>query len=369
MVLLVDKVDSTSKAIKVLWPRSSMRTGFARLPLHYGSCPSWLFKRMRPMAGAIAEWIVLEYDKEELLKRISNPFFFQALGCVIGFDWHSSGLTTTVCGALKEALNEANLGIQVCGGKGAASRKTPAEIAETKFNLSTGKIEELQYTSRLVAKVDNNCVQDGFQLYHHNFFLAENGKWAVVQQGMDERWARRYHWFSDAVKRITVEPHTAICSDQVKERILDLTSHKSLETQRVVVDLVNDGPEHIKSLTMPLREEIRDVDISERGMKIIRMAYEAQPENFEKLIALPGLGPKTLRALTLVSDLVYGTEASWEDPVKYSFAHGGKDGYPYPVDRQMYDQNINLLKDAVGQAKLGDKEKLGALKRLSDYGV
>jgi hypothetical protein len=199
-----------------------MRTGYATLPLHPGKCPAWLFKRMKPMSGALAEWIVLEYGQEEFLKRISNPFFFQALGCVIGFDWHSSGVTTTVCGALKESINEMNIGLQVCGGKGATSRKTPQEIAETKFNVN---IESLQNASRMSAKVDNNCIQDGFQLYHHNFFLSESGDWAVVQQGMSPAegqrdifgcnggFARRYHWFSKSIERFTVEPHSAICCD------------------------------------------------------------------------------------------------------------------------------------------------------------
>lgn len=343
-----------------------MRTGTATLPLHWGECPAWLFKRMKQMSGQIAEWIVLEYGQEELLKRISNPYFFQALGCVVGFDWHSSGLTTTLCGALKEAINEKEIGVQVCGGKGAASRKTIQEIAQTKFNVN---VEKLQYASRISAKIDNSCIQDGFQLYHHNFFFDEKGHWAVVQQGMNTqgRLARRYHWFSKEVKQFTIEPHSAICCDTKFEKVLNLTARQSAQTQKVILDILKEGPEHIKSISLPLRHQIKEFDISERGMAIIQIAHEAQPKDFEQLISISGLGPKTIRALTLISDLVYGTQTSWEDPVKYAFAHGGKDGIPFPVDKQVYDQNINILKDAIENAKLGNKEKLLAIKKLSEF--
>ena len=329
---------------------------------------------MVELSREIVKVIVLEYSQEELLRRISNPYWFQGFGCVLGFDWHSSGLTTTTCGALKEALKDNDLGIYVCGGKGKTSRRTLSEIE--KSTLRDSKIEELKRASRLSAKVDSSMVQDSYQLYHHTFIFTEKGEWTVVQQGMnpDTRYARRYHWLSMNLKEFVEEPHTAICCDQ-KSETLDLTSSLSRETRSVSLDLVRDDPEHLRKylgknllrFTMPRRHRILDVDISERGFRILKMAHEYQPQDYEELVSIPGIGPKTLRALALISDLIYGAKPSWEDPVKYSYAHGGKDGIPYPVNKSLYDRSIKFLREVVEQAEMGKKEKMNALRRLSDY--
>ncbi|MCD6547001.1 MAG: DUF763 domain-containing protein [Nanoarchaeota archaeon] len=340
-----------------------MKTGIANLPLHYGKAPRWLFDRMTKLSGEISEIIIDEYGADEFLRRLANPFWFQAFGCVLGFDWHSSGLTTTVLGALKVSLNEKNLGIQVCGGKGATSRKTPMEIENTEFNLSTKKIEELKRASKLSAKVDNSLIQDGFQLYHHNFIFTEKGKWAVVQQGMSDSWARRYHWLSENVNTFVEEPHSAIVCDLKKEKVLNLTAKESKETRKATLDLVKSK----NILTLPKRHGILKKDLTPRAMKIIKLAYELQPRDYEELISIKGVGPKTIRSLTLISDLIYGTKASWKDPVKYSFAHGGKDGIPFPVDKPIYDKSIEILRDAIENAKIGKKEKILAIKRLSEF--
>lgn len=342
-----------------------MKTGVADLPLHYGSCPKWLFPRMKKLGRAITEIIVLEFGKDEFLRRIADPFFFQSFGCVLGFDWHSSGLTTTVTGALKEGLGT-DLGLAVLGGKGRASRKTPEQIEnlENVFSLSSSVIEELKYASRLAAKVDNNCIQAGFVIYHHSFFVTENGKWAVVQQGLnsESHYARRYHWLSEKVKSFVVEPHVAICCD-VKGKALNMIAEESEESRKVSVDLAKENPNNLKKyLLMDTKHEI---DL--KNYKGLMNAYEFQPKNYEELVALKGLGAKSIRALALVSKLVYGAEPSWRDPVKFSFSHGGKDGFPYPVDRETYDKSIEILKTALENAKIGDKEKIYAFKRLNEF--
>jgi hypothetical protein len=334
---------------------------------------------MVPLSRAITDAIVYEYGQKEFLRRISDPYFFQALSCAIGFDWNSSGTTTTTCGALKEALKGGGLGVTVCGGKGSTSRKTPEEIGRAAEQYSLGP-EKLVYASRMAAKVDNSCIQDGFQLYHHVFFLSENGDWAVVQQGLDNTWARRYHWLSDNVKSFVDDPQTGIACDFRKDCVLDMTARESEEARKVSLDLVNDNPLHLKkyfsgqkTLTeytqydVPLHHPVLRTDISERGWEVLRRAYELQPESYEELVSLNGMGPKKIRALALLSDLIYGAQASWKDPVKYSFAHGGKDGYPYPVSRDVYDHSIGFLKGAIEQAKLGNEDKYKAIKRLKDF--
>jgi len=356
----------------------------ADLPLHPGKCPKWLFGRMKELAGTIAEAIVLEHGEREFLERISDPFFFQALGCVIGFDWHSSGLTTTTCGALAEALRERELGIIPAGGKGAASRKTPSQIKQKgiQLNFPENKILELIQASRLSAKVDSCLVQDSFNLYHHSFFFSEKGDWAVIQQGMNAQssYARRYHWNSGYVEEFDSEPHTAICCDLKKEQTLNLTAKESKENKRLSLDLV-------KEPTQKLRKEFNSIVTgeqrnlfnwnSEKKEKYLFMprsvnwnaleeAYEIQPENFEQLLSVKGLGGKTIRALSLISELVYGQEASWKDPVKYSFCVGGKDGVPYPIDRKFYDGTTELMEDAIKQTKLGGPEKMDAIKRMKE---
>jgi len=361
------------------------RTGTADLPLHGGRAPRWLFNRMVKLASGITEVLVYEYGREEFLRRISDPHWFQAFSCVLGFDWHSSGTTTTTCGALKMAINPEELGIKVTGGKGSTSRKTPMEIEQTAeiFPLSTKRIEGLKYSSKMSAKVDNSCIQDSYQLYHHSFFFTEKGDWVVVQQGMSDRYARRYHWLSDNVKSFVEEPHSGICTDRFEKETLDMTAKESDDARKVSVDLVKDNPDHLtqyfrkepqrlltdfgKELVMPEHHPVLEVDIGKGGLEILKKAYEIQPENYEELVALRGMGPKRIRALALISELVYGAEPSWKDPAKFSFAHGGKDGYPYPVNRRLMDKSIGMLKDAVEEAKLERKEKLYAIKRLGDF--
>ncbi|MEW6294834.1 MAG: DUF763 domain-containing protein [Candidatus Diapherotrites archaeon] len=357
----------------------------ADLPLHPGKCPKWLFWRMKELSGAIAEIIVFEYGEREFLERISNPFFFQALGCVIGFDFHSSGLTTTTCGALTEALRERELGVMPAGGKGSASKKTPAQIKQKgiQLNFPENKILELIQASKLSAKVDSCLVQDSFNLYHHSFFFSEKGDWAVIQQGLnpESSYARRYHWNSNYVEEFDFEPHTAICCNLKKEQTLNLTAKESQENKKISLDLAREP-------TQKLRKEFNSIVTgeqrnlfnwnSEKKEKYLFMprsvnwsaleeAYEIQPKNFSELILIKGLSAKTVRALSLISELVYGEEASWKDPVKYSFCVGGKDGVPFFIDRRFYDGTIELIEDAVKQTKLGDHEKMEAIKRMKQF--
>lgn len=365
-----------------------MKTGTANLPLHGGSAPPWLFKRMRLLAGEIVEALVYEYGSEEFLRRISDPHWFQAFSCVLGFDWHSSGTTTVTTGALKMAVSPQRHGIAVAGGKGKTSGKTPADIQKLgiEFSLGPEKIEEMVRASRLSAKVDNALVQDGYQLYHHTFIFTENGEWAVVQQGMNDSFARRYHWLSDRVKSFVEEPHSAICSERQEQTVLDLIAQESEENRKATLDIVRDGPTHIgfcpaqrslldfgnsrpgpvPELFMPKRHElIASLDIDEAGRKALQMAYELQPTNYKELVSLRGLEPKRIRALALISELVYGASPSWKDPAKFGFAHGGKDGTPFPVDRDTYDSSVRTLHEAVENARLEKKEKYEAIKRLS----
>ena len=359
------------------------------MPLHAGKCPPWLFSRMKRLAKVITEFIVFEYGREEFLRRISDPFFFQALSCVLGYDWHSSGTTTVTMGALKEALDPEEFGLAVCGGKGRVSRRTPSEIERVAeiFSLSTARTEELQYASRMAAKVDNACLQDGYQLYHHCFVLSEDGDWAVVQQGMHERLARRYHWLSEDLHSFVKEPHSGIIGERREEVVLDMTARESGGTRETSLDLVLDDPRRLAGLVweaeqrslddylarspqvftliMPTQHTISE--LTERTMAALRRAYELQPGSYEELVAIRGIGPKAVRALALVSDLIYGKPPSWRDPAKYSFAHGGKDGVPYPVDRRTYQKTIEILESATQAAKVGQKERLNAIRRLHEF--
>ncbi len=352
------------------------RTGIAELPLHAGECPSWLFSRMKALGRAVSEMIILEYGTREFLKRISDPFFFQSLGCALGFDWHSSGLTTTLTAALKEGI-PSELGIVACGGKGGASRKTPLEIKSAceKFNLSE---KAFVRASRLSAKVDNSLVQDGYQLYHHAFFLDENGNWAVVQQGMQSEggFARRYHWSSEGLREFVEEPHSGIAAMRYENEVLDLASRESREARKTSLDLAKDGTllfqASLKSflgekLSMPARHSLRFVDLSKQSREALRKAYELQPESYEELLELKGIGARVLRALALISELCYGSRLSWRDPAKYSWALGGKDGWPYRVNRKRYDETIELLQEAISSSKIGKSEKLNAIKRLNSF--
>ncbi len=362
-----------------------MRTGVADLPLHWGSCPRWLFDRMVRLSKAISEAIIEGYGQEELLKRLADPFWFQAFSCVLGFDWHSSGVTTTTTGALKLALGPEEHGVMVCGGKGKTSRKTPEEIEKNPFNLSGKKVEGLVKASRMAAKVDNSCVQDGYELYHHVFLFSEKGEWAVVQQGMSLRvpegmslrsrripggmssrggYARRYHWFSEDIESFVEEPQLIAC-DKREERVLDMTARESKEARKASVDAVKDK-EFLKldKLVMPKHHEVR---LTHSEVSFLERVSEFNPNNYEELVALRGMGPKKIRALALISELVYGEKPSWRDPVKYSFAHGGKDGVPFPVDRRLYDDSIRFLEEALEASSVDKGEKGKAIKRLHEF--
>ena len=365
------------------------RSGFAELPLHGGKAPAWLVKRMIKLANCIVAVILEEYGRDVFLRRLADPYWFQALGCVLGYDWHSSGVTTVLTGVLKSAIEPSEFGLAVCGGKGRASRKAPSEISSAgeALGLSTGKINELRYASRMSAKIDNSALQDGYQLYHHAFFLTEDGRWAVIQQGMDiaDRTARRYHWLSENLKDFVVEPHSAIISDHRNPYALDMTAKESEGCRKVSVDIVKEPPKKIaRSLGLLRRTRQRMLDEwmpNEENMerfrpqrflsmpvrinwKAVKRAYEFQPRNYEELLSIRGIGPATVRGLALISELIYGEEPSWRDPVKYSFAYGGKDGVPFPVDRKAMDESISILKQAIENARLQDKEKFRSLRRL-----
>lgn len=357
---------------------STMRkTGVADLPLHYGRAPAWLFSRMKQLAGEIIRVMVSEFGAEELLRKISDPLWFQALGCLLGFDWHSSGVTTTVCGALKEAVKgqEKELGFFVAGGKGAVSRRTPQEILSSAEHLSVNP-SPLIYASRMAAKVDTAAVQDGFQLYHHCFFFTPQGNWAVVQQGMNEilGYARRYHWIGEKVENFVDEPHSAICCD-LRVKGLNMVARESEKTRSISTLLAKEKPpllireiEGIRELKLPFAHSFSINQVRPKNLeKRLWLIYERSPQSFEELIGIPGVGAKTVRALVLLADLLYHTRPSFRDPATYSFAHGGKDGYPYPVEREVYDQTISFLNRAVSQAKIGRTEKLKALRRLTAF--
>jgi hypothetical protein len=347
---------------------------------------------MTSLAHEITTVIVDEFGRSEFLSRVSDPYWFQALGCALGYDWHSSGVTTVLTGVLKNAVKPEEHGLAVCGGKGRTSRKAPVEIGEAGdgFGLSMSKIEQLQYASRMSAKVDNAAIQAGYQLYHHAFFLSEDGKWAVVQQGMSsqDRTARRYHWLSEHVQEFVVEPHDAIVGDVRRNAALDMTAKESENCRKTSTDIAREKPETLMRLLRsanPVPEHQSSLLgwIPETGLKEARVAgfsmpttlnwklarklYEFQPENYEQLLGIKGVGPATVRGLALISELVYGESPSWKDPVKYSFCVGGKDGVPYPVNRPRYDEMIEILKDAVKQAKVGEKEKINAIKRLQTF--
>jgi len=338
---------------------------------------------MKKLGTAIVESILLQYDREEVLRRFSDPCWFQSLGCTLGFDWHSSGLTTVLCGALKEGINPraGDYGIFVAGGKGAASRNTPGEIADFADRHSPSlPVETLQYNSRLSAKVDSGAIQDGYQIYHHNFIVTRNGNWSVIQQGMNEKrgWARRYHWISDSVDNLVEEPHEGICANDNLEP-LDLTSDASRENRRVTSEMANEDPDGVleeykrildywddaeDQLNLPSRHDIPNVPHLD---KTLSKLYDRPVDNFETLLATEGVGPKTVRALSMIAEVVWGAEPSYEDPARYAFAHGGNDGHPYPVRRKRYDRTTKMLGNALKEAKIGRTEKIKALKRLASF--
>jgi hypothetical protein len=354
-----------------------MKTGIANLPLHGGKAPPWLFKRMVKLAREIVRVMLYDFDSVELLRRLSDPFWFQALGCVLGFDWHSSGLTTTVCGAIKEGIKgmEHELGFFAGGGKGRVSRRTPEEIVSFGRHLSV-EPETLIYASRMSAKVDSAAVQDGYQLYHHVFFFNREGAWAVVQQGMNDatRYARRYHWLAAGPVDFVCEPHTAVCCESRGET-LNLVAREGEENRKACSVLAAEKPDivigevgKLATLDLPARHRVLRDEINPENLhRILLKTYEAGPENFQALLSLRGVGPKTLRALSLLSELVYGAAPSFRDPARYGYAHGGKDGHPYPINREVYDGSIAFLKELVNAAKIGEPEKKRSFERLGTF--
>ena len=355
-----------------------VRTGYAQLPLHTGRAPRYLFERMVPLSREILIFLVSEFGRGEALRRLSDPYWFQAFGCVLGFDWHSSGLTTTVCAAIKEGLRgtETELGIYVAGGKGAASRKTPVEITASCHRLGR-ESAPLIYASRISAKVDSAAVQDGYQLYHHAFFFTTDGSWCVVQQGMNDQTstARRYHWHSDAVESYVNEPHTAICGE-MENVTLNLVARDSGQVRAASALMAVERPEmtlralnQLPFLNMPSRHRVDAADINPKYLqRILLRTYESAPADFEALLAIEGVGAKTLRALALTAELIYGISASRKDPARFSFAHGGKDGTPYPIDRATYDQTIEVMHRALNRANVARSEKVSAFRRLAAFG-
>jgi uncharacterized protein len=350
------------------------RSGYADLPLHGGRVPAWLAERMTRLGSAIAESIVYQYGAPELLSRLSDPFWFQALGSVMGMDWHSSGITTSVLGALKRGLNPRahELGIYICGGRGRHSRNTPSElraIAEAR-NLDG---EALVRTSRLTARVDNNAIADGFQIYLHTFILTARGDWAVVQQGMNEHTglARRYHWHSAAVRDFTSEPHTAIVGEPGGD-IMNLTDHNANLAQRALLTIAAERPEitlrEARKLVMPRHHEVRAVNIDLKRLgAVLALAYEREFHDFASLLLLETLGPRTLQSLALIAEVVHGAPSRFSDPARFSFAHGGKDGHPFPVPLKTYDESISVLRRSLDSAKLGHSDKLDGFKRLDGF--
>ncbi|MFW6109894.1 MAG: DUF763 domain-containing protein [Patescibacteria group bacterium] len=356
-----------------------MKTGIANMPLHGGKAPRWLFEKMVELGREITLAVVDEYSPEEYIQRLADPFWFQALGCVLGYDWHSSGLTTVTGGALKVALKgiEKETGIFVCGGKGGTSRKTPDEILSfsAKSQISKSQSQNLVYASKMAAKVDNTALQDGYQLYHHNFFFTVDGKWSVVQQGMNKnnKMARRYHWFSENLTDFTEEPQAAVCCDD-KKPSLNLVAKESREARNFSVQLSSDTKtawkdlEYIDSLDMPRHHQIyrKEKYATTYLDKILGKIKEHNPENYEQLLSIKGVGPKTVRAFSLVGELIYGKKPSYKDPARFSFVHGGKDGVPYPVDENLYNKSIEVLRKGINKANIDRSDKKKAFQRLEE---
>lgn len=348
------------------------RSGSADMPLHYGHVPPWLANRMATLGLAIVETILLEYGKNEVVRRLSDPFWFQSLGAVMGMDWHSSGITTSVMGALKKSINPRSkeLGIYICGGKGKFSRQTPDELL--KIGYETGlDAEYLVRCSKLTAKVDNTAIQDGFQLYLHSFIVNDEGNWAVVQQGMSDHssTARRYHWHSSDIQSFVENPHTFIYGKN-QGQILNMTDKGAAAARNAIMEISKESPEkmlqEIRHLVMPHHHDVRqkDVDIKRLGT-VLWLAHDQQPKNFEDLILLQGVGPRTLQSLALVSEVIYGTPSRFNDPARFSMAHGGKDGHPFPVPTKVYDEAIAVLRTAIDRSKLGNDDKRQAVKSLN----
>jgi uncharacterized protein len=352
------------------------RSGSADLPLHNGHVPQWLYERMSKLGFAITEAIITEYGKKEFLSRMSDPFWFQSFGAVMGMDWHSSGITTSVMGALKRAINpySKELGIYFCGGKGKFSKDAPKELLLVGEQTGLNG-DELVRCSKLSAKVDNTAVQDGFQLYIHNFIVSNEGDWSVVQQGMREgdAMARRYHWHSQNIRSFVEEPHTGVLGVN-QGNILNLTAAEADATRNGILSISHEKPElmmqEIQHLLLPAHHDVRskDVDLKRLGT-ILWLAHETQPADFEELLLMEGVGPRTVQSLALVSEVIHGTPSRFKDPARFSFAHGGKDGHPFPVPTKTYDEVIETLQKAVQKAKIGQTEKSEALKKIHEIAV
>ena len=356
-----------------------MRRGYATIPLDVGKCPSWLFERMKRLARAIIFKIVERYSPEEFLKRISHPVWFQSFGCALGFDWNSSGLTTTTLAAIKEGLRgyEKEIGIFVCGGKGKVSLKTPDEIQKWAWRLgfSEKMTKDLVYASKISAKVDNTLLQDGFTLYHHNLIFTKKGHWSVLQQGMnpEKALARRYHWLSFVIKDFFEEPHLGIAS-QIKVSPLNLVAKESRSLRNFSPEILKKPEKFLKDFLF-IKMKLHDVEYRwhpvlkekfdlARLRKTLYLIKEKEPQSFKEIVEIKGVGPKTIRALCLVGELIYGKKVSFEDPARYSFCHGGKDGTPYPVDKKTYDEVLEILEEGIKKSNLSITEKEKTLYHL-----
>ena len=359
-------------------------SGTADLPLHYGNAPRWLFERMRRLARAIGEVILNEYGSKEFIKRISNPYWFQAFACLLGFDWHSSGTTTVTIAALKESGVD-RFGLFIVGGKGKAGLRTTDEIKEMiNKGIITDKIgERLIYISRMCSKIDNVLIQDGFDLYQHSLIFDEKARWAVVQQGMNNKtsYARRYHWLYVKINNMIKDEHD-ICCDIKQKNVLNLTGKKSDENRKVCVDIVNEGKERIRRYVKEvigksctgLNKWFRSKELAPRldmprklNWNVFDKLYEVKPKRYEEIVRTNGMGKENIRALALIAEVIYGKEADWKDPVKFSYAHGGKDGVPYPVNKKVYDESIRTLENFIEQAKLCNKDKEFIKKKLMRF--
>src|SRR6266516_1089846 len=350
------------------------RSGVADLPLHGGRVPQWLAERMTKLGTAITEAVVQDYGASAFLSRLSDPFWFQALGAVMGMDWHSSGITTSVMGALKRGLGPraGELGIYVCGGRGKFSRNTPQELRWIAERRGLDG-EALVRTSRLTARVDNNAIADGFQIYLHSFVVTSDGEWTVVQQGLNDRtgMARRYHWHSASVRDFVAEPHTGIVGEH-QGTIMNLVDAQAKPAQTSLLQIAREHPEKTLSaarhLRLPTHHEVRaqNVDLKRLGA-VLAVAYERDLHDFAELLLLEKLGPRTLQSLALVAEVVHGTPSRFNDPARFSFAHGGKDRHPFPVPLKTYDESLNFLRTSLDAAKVGDKEKLHGFRRLERF--
>jgi len=347
------------------------RSGLADLPLHGGRVPAWLATRMTTLGAAIAESVMVHYGRGAFLARLSDPFWFQALGSVMGMDWHSSGITTSVMGALKRGLNPraGALGVYICGGRGRHSRNTPAELRQVAEATSLDG-DALVRASRLTARIDNNAVDDGFQIYLHSFVVTTAGEWAVVQQGLNQRsrLARRYHWHSPTVGGFTADPHTAIVG-AAQGTIRNLVDRRAASAQDALLAIAREDPAatlaHVRRLEMPARHDVRRADVNARRLgAVLALAHEQELRDFASFLLVEQLGPRTLQSLALVAEVIHGAATRFSDPARFAFAHGGKDGHPFPVPLQIYDESIGVLRRALAAARVGRSDKLDGMKRL-----